>query len=215
MDLKRHATLLRICFAAFVELGETDLEGLAIKKVMARADFAFNTFYNYFGDRETLMASIIDEIVVPWRTRLLERQGSIEDEAVKLGYLTRGWIREFTRDGHFARFVMRNGAFIHKADAESNRDALRYFQSGAEKGLFTLSPVESKYLSLGILTASAALILRERGESGLAERVAGRMLVMMGVSEMRAREIADMDFVETESLDFIFQRRLEGVCSQL
>lgn len=215
MDLKRHATLLRICFAAFVELGETDLEGLAIKKVMARADFAFNTFYNYFGDRETLMASIIDEIVVPWRTRLLECQGPIEDEAVKLGYLTRGWIREFSRDSHFARFVMRNGAFIHKADAESNRDALRYFQSGAEKGLFTLSPVESKYLSLGILTASAALILRERGESGLAERVAGRMLVMMGVSEVRAREIAEMDFIETESLDFVFQRRLEGVCSRL
>ncbi len=215
MELKRRATLLRICSAAFIELGETDLEGLAIKKVMAKADYSFNTFYNYFGDRETLMANIIDEILVPWRTRLLERQGPIEDEAVKLGFLIRGWIREFARDNYFARFVLRNGAFIHKADAESNRDALAYFQAGADKGLFTPSPVESKYLSLGILTASAALILRERTDSSLAERVANRTLVMMGVSETRAREIVEMDFVEAESLDFVIQRRLEEVCSQL
>ncbi len=215
MDLKRRATLLRICLAAFIELGETDLEGLAIKKVMAKADFAFNTFYNYFGDRETLMANIIDEIVVPWRTRLLRRQGPIDDEAVKLGFLMRGWIREFARDSHFARFVMRNGAFIHNADAESNRDALAYFQSGARKGLFTLSPVESKYLTLGVLTASAALILRERSDSSLAERVAERTLVMMGVSEQRAREIVDLEFAEVESLDFVFQRHLEEVCSRL
>lgn len=215
MDLKRRATLLRICFAAFIELGETDLEGLAINKVMAKAQFAFNTFYNYFGDRETLMASIMDEIVVPWRAQLLARQEPCEDEAVKLGYLMRGWIREFIRDDHFARFAMRNGAFIHKADAESNRDAIAYFQSGVDKGLFLLSPVESKYLSLGILTASAALILRERADSSLAERMAKRTLVMLGVSEPRAREIVEMPMVEAESLNFIFQRRLEEVCSHL
>ena len=57
---------------------------------------------------------------------------------------------------------MRNGAFIHKANSISNRDAVAYYQSGADKGLFVLSPVESKYLSLGVLTASAALILREK-----------------------------------------------------
>ena len=68
MDLKRRATLLRIHFAAFIELGETDLEGLAINKVMAKSQFDFNTFYNYFGYRDTLMASIMDEIVVPTRS---------------------------------------------------------------------------------------------------------------------------------------------------
>ncbi len=215
MALKRHATLLRICSAAFIELGETDLEGLAINKVMARAQFAFNTFYNYFGDRETLMAQIMDEIVVPWRTSLLERQGPIEDEAVKLGFLIRGWIREFMRDSHFARFAMRNGAFIHKADSISNREAMAYYQSGAEKGLFVLSPVESKYLSLGVLTASAALILRESADISLAERTAQRLLVMLGVEASKAKEIAARPMAEFESLDFIFQRRLEEVNAKL
>jgi len=215
MALKRRATLLRICSAAFIELGETDLEGLAINKVMARAQFAFNTFYNYFGDRETLMAQIIDEIVVPWRASMLEVQGPIEDEAVKLGFLIRGWIREFMRDSHFARFAMRNGAFIHKANSISNRDAVAYYQSGADKGLFVLSPVESKYLSLGVLTASAALILRERADISLAERTAQRLLVMLGVKDSRAQEIVDRPMAEFESLDFIFQRRLEEINSQL
>ncbi len=145
MALKRRATLLRICFAAFVELGETDLEGLAIKKVMAKADYAFNTFYNYFGDRETLMGCIMDEIIFPWRACFCEAQAPFADEAVKLGYLLRGWIREFARDEHFAKFTMRNGAFHHKADAKSNRDAIDYYASGADKGLFVVSPVESKY----------------------------------------------------------------------
>lgn len=215
MELKRHATLLRICFAAFIELGETDLEGLAINKVMAKAQFAFNTFYNYFGDRETLMARIIDEIVVPWRTCLLEHQQPPEDEAVKLGFLLRGWIREFVRDSHFARFAMRNGAFIHKSNSISNRDAVALFQSGADKGLFLLSPVESKYLSLGVLTASAALILREGADISLAERTACRLLIMLGVDEAKAVEIVERPMAESESLDFIFQRRLEEVSSQL
>ncbi len=215
MALKRRATLLRICSAAFIELGETDLEGLAINKVMARAQFAFNTFYNYFGDRETLMAQIIDEIVVPWRASMLKGQGPIEDEAVKLGFLVRGWIREFMRDSHFARFAMRNGAFIHKANSISNREAVAYYQSGADKGLFVLSPVESKYLSLGVLTASAALILRERADISLAERTAQRLLVMLGVKDSKAQEIVDRPMAEFESLDFIFQRRLEEINSQL
>lgn len=215
MALKRRATLLRICFAAFVELGETDLEGLAIKKVMAKADFAFNTFYNYFGDRETLMANIMDEIVYPWRERFLKAHEPFDDEAVKLGFLLRGWIREFARDEHFAKFTMRNGAFHHRADAKSNRDAINYYSSGADKGLFVLSPVESKYLSLGLFSASAALILREGATAGLAETVALRGLVMLGVNEKRAREIVALPIVETESLDFIFQRRLEEACSRL
>ena len=215
MAIKRQATLLRICSAAFIELGETDLEGLAINKVMARAQFAFNTFYNYFGDRETLMAQIMDEIVVPWRISMLERQGPIEDEAVKLGFLVRGWIREFMRDSHFARFAMRNGAFIHKADSISNREAVAYYQSGADKGLFVLSPVESKYLSLGVLTASAALILRENSDVSLAERTTQRLLVMLGVKEDKAQEIVDRPMADFESLDFIFQRRLEEINSQL
>lgn len=215
MSLKRRATLLKICFAAFVELGETDLEGLAIRKVMAEADYAFNTFYNYFGNRETLMASIMDEIVFPWRQQFLECQGPLEDEAVKLGYLTRAWIREFARDTHFARFALRNGAFIHKADAKSNRDALDYFKSGAEKGLFVLSPVESKYIAVGLFTTSAALILREQADASLAETIAWRQLVMLGVDEKRAHEIAHMPLVESESLDFVFQRRLEDACSRI
>lgn len=215
MELKRRATLMRICFAAFIELGETDLEGLAINKVMARAQFAFNTFYNYFGDRETLMANIIDEIVVPWRASLLEQQQPIEDEAVKLGFLTRGWIREFIRDSHFARFAMRNGAFIHKANSVSNRDAIAYFQSGVDKGLFALSPVESKYLALGILTASAALILREGADASLAERTTMRLLVMLGLSETRAAEIVAMPMHDFDSLDFVFQRRLEAIHTYL
>mgnify|MGYP002637607482 CR=1 FL=1 len=215
MDLKRRVTLLRICFAAFIELGETDLEGLAIKKVMAKAEFAFNTFYNYFGDRETLMANVIDEIVVPWRAHLIEVQGPFEDEAVKLGFLMRGWIREFARDSHFARFSMRNGAFIHKSDSESNRDAVEYFKAGANKGLFVLPPVESKYLSLGILSASAALILRERADDSFAERMAERTLVMLGLSEKRARAIVEMPMIEIKSLDFIFQKQLEIVSSHL
>jgi len=161
------------------------------------------------------MAQIMDEIVVPWRTSLLKRQGPIEDEAVKLGFLIRGWIREFMRDSHFARFAMRNGAFIHKADSISNREAMAYYQSGADKGLFVLSPVESKYLSLGVLTASAALILRESADKSLAERTAHRLLVMLGVKESKAHEIATRPMAEFESLDFIFQRRLEEMNAKL
>ncbi|MEM7209419.1 MAG: hypothetical protein AAF434_16475 [Pseudomonadota bacterium] len=215
MELKRQATLLRICYSAFIELGETDLEGLAIKKVMARAEFAFNTFYNYFGDRETLMAHIMDEIVYPWREKFLQAQARSDDEAVKLGYLLRGWIAEFARDERFARFTMRNGAFHHRANAKSNRDAIDYFTSGAEKGLFLLSPVESKYLSLGLLGASAALILREGATSDLGATVTRRCLVMLGVSDARATEISQMPIAETESLDFLFQRRLEDLRARM
>lgn len=214
LERKKRATLLRIAYAAFIELGDMDLDGLAIQKVMSRADFAFNTFYNYFDSRDHLMSVISNEIIVPWRQAFFDRQGVMDDPAVKLCFLMRLWVREFVRDERFARFVMRNGAFIHRVESVNNTDALEYFRAGQQQNLFTLPPIEAKYVSLGVLSASAALILKENRKADLAETIAERTLVMLGTPAGKAAQIAAMPMMEVESMEFVFQQRLASVLTR-
>ena len=84
---RRH--LMACALACFDELG---LESTKIEDIRARADSSIGSIYHHFGNKEGLLAAVIEEFETLWIERLQKRvylQPGVED---RIEALLRSWV---------------------------------------------------------------------------------------------------------------------------
>lgn len=210
-DIRKSLTRKQIAFAAFYEMADAEIEGLAIQKVMKRSGYAFNTFYNHFADREALVQGVIEEVFLPWWRGFMEKVPHDTDPAVYLGLLLRVLVGEFQDNSSMCDFVRRNTSFVlaHHSQAsfpdEENDAVSRGIQSGRFKAV---SETFARTQVFSLMAATASLIRLGEAPGDIAEITAGTILRMLEISEADIETIMTMPLPKTSSLEEVMKFEL-------
>lgn len=94
----------RIIDAAKALLRINDYESIQIRDVAAEANVALGTLYRYFSSKEHLYANVVYDWAVPFSTRPMEFDASL-DTAARLGLRLRGALISFEKNPYFYRAI--------------------------------------------------------------------------------------------------------------
>ncbi len=111
-ELTKQANRTAILDAAREVFAELGYGAASVRDIVRRTDLATGTFYNYFPDKEAVLAALVDEAATEARTRVSAARRSAEslDDFVRAGY--RAYFRFLVEDPRTFELLRRNAGTI-------------------------------------------------------------------------------------------------------
>jgi AcrR family transcriptional regulator len=165
-------------------------EALTISDVVSQAQMSSGTFYNYFPDRDALMAVLAEHSVASFAA-----QAAIEftedDPARQFAFVTSRLLNRAQEDPTWARAILRL-TDVRKSFPEAVSHNLRKdLELGFDQNRFAIGPDDVTLdLLTGLLMASIRRIATGTADLGYPRRVVERALVTLGIDQDEAARIA-------------------------
>ncbi len=186
---KRERTRRRLVAAA-IEVIADEGEAFSISDVTERAGVSNGTFYNYFEDRDALVAAIVPEVVGGFASANAE--ATHEDPAMQFAVVSALALRQAAADPDRLRVLLRLDAaqrtLIEGAVLQHLRDDV---QRGVDSGRFDVA-VDTATLDVvaGTVLLAVHRIIDFETDDDYVPRVLGQLLRSMGLDGADAGEVA-------------------------
>ena len=189
---KKKARTRQALLDAALEVLAADGEGFSVVDIAARAGVSHGTFYNYFADREELVAALVPLLVESFAAQAAAEIDESEP-AARFAVITARALAVAAEAPELVRVALRLEAVQRALLAEGPLAYLRDdLAAGHAAGRFDGPPDDGTLdVVLGALLLAARRIVDD--EAGLDHRrtVIRRLLVALGVSPGEAEAIAD------------------------
>lgn len=187
---KRARTRDQLLQAAVEVIAERG-EAFAVSDVTDRAGVANGTFYNYFPDRDALVAAIVPGILVQLAADAAVAVEA-EDAAVRFATITALVLRRARTEPAQTEVLLRLSAaqqeLLHGAPVVFLRDDLA---AGTAAGRFAVEPTDAVLdVLVGAMLAAARRLLDGRGDDAYAAEVIATLLRSLGIEGPEAASIA-------------------------
>ncbi len=195
---KKKARTRQALLEAALEVLAEDGEGFSVVDIAARAGVSHGTFYNYFADRDELVAALVPVLVQSFAA---EAAAEIDepDPAARFALITARALAVAADAPELVRVALRLEAVQRGLLAEGPLAYLREdLAAGHAAGRFDGPPDDGTLdVVLGALLLAARRIVD--GEAGLDRRrtVIRRLLVALGVSRAEAEALAERAVVRS------------------
>ena len=187
---KKSRTRLALLQAALQVLSEQG-ESFSLTEVASRAGTSHGTFYNYFKDRDELMAALVPYWVEAFAIRSAE-EVTHPDLAVRFATISARALRTATEAPELVRVALRIEAVQRALVVEG---PLSYLQSnliaGYKAGRFIGAPDDGTLdVLLGALLIAARRNVDGDANDGYSISVIQRLLMSLGIDHAEAKTIA-------------------------
>jgi len=184
---KREKTRRQLIEAGLRVLAEKG-EALTVSDVVAEADVSNGTFYNYFVDRDELVDTLAQELVLTLAATAASEP--IADPARRFAITSGRVLRRAAEDATWGRVALR---LVQRPGLHQNVD--RYLREdlaeGLSQGRFDIGPEDAAVdLAMGLLVMTMWRIVEGTAQPDAAERAVERGLAALGVDAAEAAELA-------------------------
>ena len=194
---KRERTRSRLIAAGSAVLAEKG-EAITVSDVVARAEVANGTFYNYFADRDELIDALAEHSIISLAAESA-LQTTDQDPARRFAVATFRVLLRATQEPDWGRVVLRLIDHRRSYSQEMGRYLREDLAAGFREGRFLLGDDEITLdLQLGLIIMSLRRIVQGDAPPHHAERVVERALTTLGIATEEARELA-ADVVSAET----------------
>jgi AcrR family transcriptional regulator len=176
---------------AGLELLAENGESFGLTEVAARAGVSHGTFYNYFKDREELMAALVSYVVEEFaKQATLEVRH--EDPAVRFATISAHALTLASRQPSLVRVALR----LTQVQAALLSDGpLHYLQSDLDEGFqssrFTVPPNDATLdVVVGTLLFASLRVVDGKSDASHRVEVLHRILLSLGIEHSEAHHIA-------------------------
>ena len=157
---RNRAAILRAAREAFCEIG---FGATTVRDIIRRTELATGTFYNYFPDKEALLAELIEEFQVELRRRLHEAREKAETLEDLLRSAFRACFNLFVEDEMVVTLLNRNAGEIEqlmtiKALDPTAEDLANDLRAKAREGV--VPPMDFELISLAAVAIGSELAFR-------------------------------------------------------
>jgi len=189
---KRERTRKKILDAAFGLIGNEKGLTVRIEEICAAARISRGTFYNYFTSLEQLFEILAIELSHDLNRALVSTWDETRSHAEGSNAAIQHYLNYARRDPAWAWAMVHLSAFGPAFGAESWDACYRSIAKGIEAKEFDVpNAAVGRDLMTGTVMASVRTMLRSGGGRSQPRIVAYHLLRALGVSDARAREIAD------------------------
>ena len=187
---KRSRTRQMLLDSALQALAENG-EGFSLTEVAAHAGVSHGTFYNYFRDRDELMAALVPYSVEVFAVRS-DQEVNSPDPAIRFAVISARALRTAINSPHTMRVALRIEA-VQRALLISG--PLSYLHSnlveGHKSGRFTVAPDDGTVdVILGALLLAGRRGVNGESSDAYVMSVIARLLMALGVDKSEAQSIA-------------------------
>ena len=189
---KRERTRKKILDAAFRLIGNEEGLTVRIEEICAAAHVSRGTFYNYFTSLEQLFEVLAIELSHDLNRALVSTWDETQSHAEGSNAAIQHYLNYARRDPAWAWAMVHLSAFGPTFGAEAWDACYRSIAKGIEAGEFDVpSATVGRDLMTGTVLATVRTTLRTGGGRSQSRVVAYHLLRALGVTDARAREIAD------------------------
>jgi AcrR family transcriptional regulator len=163
-------------------------EALTVSDVVAEADVSNGTFYNYFVDRDELVDTLGEELVLTLAATAASEP--IADPARRFAVASGRVLRRAAEDVTWGRVALR---LVQRPGLHQNVD--RYLREdlaeGLSQGRFDVGPEDAAVdQAMGLLVMTMWRIVEGTAQPDAAERAVERGLIALGVDTAEAAKLA-------------------------
>jgi AcrR family transcriptional regulator len=163
-------------------------EALTVSDVVAEADVSNGTFYNYFVDRDELVDTLGEELVLTLAATAASEP--IADPARRFAVASGRVLRRAAEDATWGRVALR---LVQRPGLHQNVD--RYLREdlaeGLSQGRFDVGPEDAAVdQAMGLLVMTMWRIVEGTAQLDAAERAVERGLIALGVDTAEAAKLA-------------------------
>jgi AcrR family transcriptional regulator len=163
-------------------------EALTVSDVVAEADVSNGTFYNYFVDRDELVDTLGEELVLTLAATAASEP--IADPARRFAVASGRVLRRAAEDATWGRVALR---LVQRPGLHQNVD--RYLREdlaeGLSQGRFDVGPEDAAVdQAMGLLVMTMWRIVEGTAQPDAAERAVERGLIALGVDTAEAAKLA-------------------------
>jgi AcrR family transcriptional regulator len=189
---RRERTRRRLLSAAFALLGSERGRSVRIEEICGGAGVSRATFYNYFSSTDELYAALSFDLSHEFNIAVHATMARMQDTAERASAGMRYYLDRAREDPQWGWAMVHISASGPLFGAETAASALATVEEGIASGEFRLEDARiGRDIILGTALAAMITQLRENLSERHARAVARHVLVGLGVSEERARVIAD------------------------
>jgi AcrR family transcriptional regulator len=211
---RKRQTRSRLLHAAFEQMAEKGVEGVAINEITDAADVGFGSFYNHFESKEAIYAAVVDWAFEEFADTLDRVVGDIADPAEGISVSVRHTLLRARREPVWAKFLIREGLSARALHRGLGLRLFRDIRKGIDAKRFSVVDPLITFLSAGgtvlgslaielqLSTAiQAAPLEEELGFSAdrLPERAAMVLLQTLKIGRTEADRIANRPLPRVES----------------
>lgn len=189
---KKKARTRRLLLDTALQVVATHGDSFSVADVVGRAGVSHGTFYNYFSDREHLVAELVPEIVEAFAARAAVEVDD-PDPAVRFATITARALAVALHSPETVRMSLRLQAVQRALLVEGPLSYLRQdLRDGHASGRFTDAPDDGTIdVVFGALLLAAQRIVDGERRPAYRRAVIRRLLQSLGVEADEARAIAD------------------------
>jgi len=189
---KKKERTRRQLIAAAVDVIADRGEAFSVSDVAARAGVANGTFYNYFPDRDALIAAIVPEVVASFAAESAVAVAE-EDPAVRFASITAlALTRALVAPDEMQVLLRLDAAQQEMLGGEPVRHLRHDLAAGLATGRFTVGPSDAVLdVMVGSLLTAARRIVDGGGHGDYPQEVVRQLLRSLGVTDPEASTIAE------------------------
>ena len=188
---RRAQTRGRLIEAARTTFARQGIDATRINEITDEADVGFGSFYNYFDNKEAIVAAVVDEAVEAAGQAIEAATRDLDDPAEVVAIAHRSLIHHAAEDPDWGWLLVRLEISHDLAFAALRPYAARDLDRGIEAGRFHVDdPNVTLIASGGALLAVIRAVLQGRAGREAGERHAALVLRMFGLSADDAAEVA-------------------------
>ena len=189
---KRERTRKKILDTAFGLIGNEKGLTVRIEEICAAAHISRGTFYNYFTSLEQLFEVLAIELSHDLNRALVATWDETQSHAEGSNAAIQHYLNYARRDPAWAWAMVHLSAFGPTFGAEAWDACHRSIAKGISAGEFDVpNATVGRDLMTGTVLATVRTMLRSGGDRSRPRIVAYHLLRALGVSDARARDIAD------------------------
>jgi AcrR family transcriptional regulator len=191
VEPKKRSRTRRTLLDAALDLLAENGEGFGLTEVAARAGVSHGTFYNYFKDREELMAALVSYVVEEFANQAaLEVRH--EDPAVRFATISAHALTLASRQPSLVRGALRLTQFQAALLSDGPLHYLRSdLNEGFHTGRFIVPPNDATLdLVVGTLLFASLRVVDGKSDGSHRVEVLHRILLSLGIEQSEAHDIA-------------------------
>ena len=188
---RRAQTRERLLDAARALFARQGIDATRIQEITEQADVGFGTFYNHFGDKEGIVAVVVEDLIERQAKAVERLTADVEDPAEVISIAHRHFLRLARADPTWGWLLVRLD-LSHQALAEAlGAHALRDLERGIASGrLVVEDPILTLHATGGALLGSTRAILEGQMGERADEQHSELVLRMLGIPGGEASEIS-------------------------
>jgi AcrR family transcriptional regulator len=192
---RKRQTRSRLLHAAFEQMAEKGVEGVAINEITDAADVGFGSFYNHFESKEAIYVAVVDWAFEDFADTLDRVVGNIADPAEGISVSVRHTLLRARREPLWGKFLIREGFSARALHRGLGLRLFRDIQKGIDAKRFSVVDPLITFLSAGGTVLGSMAI-----ELQLSNTVQATPLQELGFSADRLPERAAMVLLQTLKL---------------